>query len=96
MAVCCLCVYTCAVPVGVVSGCQFCPGICLDGLITLHRIVRIRAEVLELGPLKYDAGMPPTRLDDSTHPDTTPTGTLQVYTHRQHTATNWNATKQAG
>jgi len=28
--------------------------------------------------------------------DTTPTGTAQVYTHRQHTATKWNATKQAG
>jgi len=29
------------------------------------------------------------------HPDTTPTGTAQVYTHRQHTATDWNATRQA-
>ena len=30
-----------------------------------------------------------------THPDTTPTGTSQVYTYRQHTATDWNATRQA-
>jgi len=31
-----------------------------------------------------------------THPDTTLTGTSQVYTYRQHTATDWNATRQAG
>ena len=30
-----------------------------------------------------------------THPDTTLTGTSQVYTDGQHTATDWNATRQA-
>ena len=56
VVVCCLCVYTCDVPVSVVSGC-------------VHMC---------------------------THPDTTLTGTSQVYTDRQHTTTDWNATRQAG
>ena len=30
-----------------------------------------------------------------THPDTTLTGTSQVYTDRRHTATDWNETRQA-
>ena len=31
----------------------------------------------------------------ATHPDTTLTGTSQVYTYRQHTATDWNEPRQA-
>jgi hypothetical protein len=31
----------------------------------------------------------------ATHPDTTLTGTSQVYTYRQHTATDWNEMRQA-
>jgi len=32
--------------------------------------------------LLYELAQPPQNIDDSTHPDTTPTGTAQVYTHR--------------